>query len=255
MNQRSHILALLNLKAVVPALRDLAEISEEWRKNLQGMDLRLKISFASEPWQEFILRQQNIHDLGNASNSLSLWFPTANQINKAFDGNPYAIALPCGNFSGLRQLSKVTALLKDMETWLRPDEKSLQKPGRLDAYSNVTLRLITRGVAVLAQEEEVSRELIQHGPYGLVLFSIAGSDHSSWIWIKPEGTIAGSGKPPKIPDSEIIFTNASIARTAILKKLDHQAAVGTGEIQIRGHAPLGDFAGLVMERIDLYLKT
>jgi|GEM_PF-5765111 len=256
MNQRAHLIALLNLEAVVPVLRDLGEISEEWRKSLQGLDLRLKIAFATEPWQEFVIRDGTIWDAENASspNILALWFPTANQINRAFDNNPFAIALPWGNVGGLRQIPKITALLKDLETWLRPNEENLRKSGHLDAFTTITFRLLTRGAAILANNEDASRHLTQHGPYGLVLFSIAGNTHSSWVWLKPDETTSGRGTPPKTPDAEITFANTTVARTALLKKLDHQAAVGAGKIQIRGHATLGDLAGLVMERIDLYLK-
>ncbi len=52
----------------------------------------------------------------------------------------------------------------------------------------------------------------------------------------------------------ISFGDRATADAAMLGTLDNNAAVGLGRIDVRGLVPLADGLGMVMDRVDGYLK-
>lgn len=247
MTQHKNILARLHLHAVFPTLEDLSELSPSWKAEADKINVRLQMAFGFQKSASVLLGNE-------ASSSLLLWFSNAENINKAFENRGVPVALPFGTPTSLSKIGKVSQLLKQMEAYLRPSEDSLRNTNSLYLHSQLTVRLLARAAGVLLDQESESIQLKKDGPQGIVQFSILESEPVAWLSIRPEQILYGPGKSLRPPDSEICFCDLSALRLAALNQLDQQVAVGTGKISIHGHVPLADLAGLVMDRIALYLK-
>jgi hypothetical protein len=67
---------------------------------------------------------------------------------------------------------------------------------------------------------------------------------------------SGEGTIPNglAPDVVITFCDRATGDAAMLGRLDPNAAVGLGKVDVRGLIPLADGLSLVMDRVETYLK-
>lgn len=256
--QLESILAHLHLQAVLPALEDLCEHSIEIQKLLTHGNFFLRFHVLFGP--ETILAFQNgkIRKIENNppfSNSLTLHFLTCSQLNKMFLKRGISIPLPSCQLWNLPKLKTFQRIASEMESSLKSSDKALEQPEMLHRYACMTLRLMVRAAVVLVEQEKKSREILQSGPSGIVQFEIANRPAGAcWLEWKDDRIKMVPGFSRLTPDTSITFKNPSILRQAALNQLDSQAAIGHGDIVVKGLIPLADTVGLVLERIALYLE-
>jgi hypothetical protein len=116
----------------------------------------------------------------------------------------------------------------------------------------------------LSGRDVVMRQLLMAGPSGRAVVRIAprGVVHREslslpavgWVEVCHGGLRWGWGEPAVAADVEIIFRNEVTAAAALRGELDQLAALGRGDVVVRGLVPLAETLGLVMDRLGLYFK-
>ena len=76
----------------------------------------------------------------------------------------------------------------------------------------------------------------------------------AWMEVRPGAVRWGAGESPAAVDVEITFRDEATAAAALRGQLDQLAALGRGDIVVRGLVPLAEKLGLVMDRLDLYFR-
>jgi len=123
-------------------------------------------------------------------------------------------------------------------------------------------RVALAATAALSGRDAVMRGLLAAGPSGQAVVrirprAVARSERSappSIAWVNVQAGVLswGQGESPVATDVEIVFRDEATAAAALRGQLDQLAALGRGDIVVRGLVPLAETLGLVMDRLDLY---
>ena len=113
--------------------------------------------------------------------------------------------------------------------------------------------LLARGLVELVQtQRECSGQLHRFGDF---LVAMQVSDQvSSWFGYRQGEFSAGTGEPPYRADTTIRFRDIPVAAAAAAGTLDQLAAVGVGDIEVRGRLGLADLIDVLLNRIGVYLQ-
>ncbi|MFH1498048.1 MAG: hypothetical protein ABII82_09515 [Verrucomicrobiota bacterium] len=247
--------AALHLHAVLPALAVLAPRDPAFAGILAGPDTAVTLRVPGlEPTRvERSAGRLTVHHR-SCPGGLLLHFPTAGQFVRATARLP-ALALPVAGIAGLptaRRLlesagQRLEAVLTDRDAVRRDDTFArLHVPAALTvavAGGAVWLRRHPDGPALHARFEG-----------RLVRFTAVDPEFSVWLDLAPRIPAWGVGPAPRAADADVRFADLPTAVGELLHENDSLAALGHGRLQIRGHLPLAEQIGLVMQKVDRILQ-
>lgn len=238
------ILAHLNLRAVLPAMEDLAVYSQEARELVKDWNFSLRMGILGRVRKEIIF--------GRGGVSLDVWYFSAAQVNRMFEGK-FVWPVLTGNLFQVGKLNKIQKLSKILENYLRPSEAALKDEKFLRAHAAMMLGVLARGAAVMRELDEKARSIFL--PDGVAVFEVEGTDAACCLKILEGKIIFENGESYPKPDVRITFCDPMALVEASRQKLDSLAAVGLGRVKIFGLAPMADALELIMDRIGVYLKV
>ena len=126
--------------------------------------------------------------------------------------------------------------------------------GNRGGWTALQFRLALATTAEMSGRDAVMRELLTKGPPGRAVVRIGSCDALAWVEVRHGALSWGRGVSPIGPDVEIIFRDEATAAAALRGQLDQLAALGRGDIVVRGLVPLAETLGRVMDRLGLYFR-
>jgi hypothetical protein len=252
--------ATLTLEAALPALALLAPHDAELRRaasgprpfavtlSVRGLASRRRLAFAPDGT---VTTDDSTTPGAPASSrhpfprDLRLWFPTANQFLRATANRP-ALALPHGNLAALGQLSRFKAAGRRLEQLLRDPAVH----PALFAYGNLAVGL-AGACAWLRHHPDAPARRAALGD-GLLTFACPALPAP--LWIDLAALTSGTGPAPRPPVAELTFATLGTLLAELAHTLDALAALGGGELRIRGHLLIAERLSLVLNEVSRLLN-
>lgn len=254
-----HIQVRLFLHAVFPALDDVIKASPKAQALLEGRGKRFSVCFKTRSGvsASYFFSHEGCEYLssGGSTAGIELLFLSDGHAASTFLEKPALPPIPLKGFSGLNHMKTFTALTDEMRNWLKPTEEQLAEEAFRSVFVSMTLQLAMRAVVQLGRFERRTHDLVVSGPQGLAAFQLGDDGEPVWIRLSTDQMECGRGKLPGEPDTRVIFHDSMVAAQALQDKVDSMAAVGRGQIEVRGMAPLADHLNYLMEQVQPYLES
>ena len=256
---RPQTLARLHLHAVLPALEDLAALSPEVRDLAARWPFSLRLQLLHGPSATLTspgdgtLRVTPGH---TAPSRLTLTFLTANQLNRTFLNQGALPPVPTGGAWRLLKVRPFVALTKHLDAVLQATPAALADERFRLLHLRLLFRVLVGATPIVAEADAVARHSLSHTPPGTLELRVPSLNligHLRWA----DGRLtSGFGPLPDraTPDAVLTFVDLPTADDALLGRLDPNAAVGLGRVEIRGLVPLIDGLSVVMDRVEGYIK-
>jgi len=239
----------LLMEAVLGRLPELCASCEQARSALAGRAFRLRLRTVSGLGTGFNFQDGRceIEALDTPTPDIELLFLRENQANRCLLGDRATPPIPIhgayrkGSLDAFRKAAACLQEALDGEPIVTPEERL-----------GLLLAVVLASLQILCEAETPTRRQALSGPQGLLQI---GTEHARW-WVdlrKGAGTW-GAGEPPAAPDCIVEFADTATALAAVQDELDNLAAVGLGQVRIRGNIPLADQAGLLMSHVNDYLR-
>ena len=248
---RATTVSHLYLRAVLPAVAELPAALAEAREIARGWRLPVRFALCGGP--ATTVRPPGM----NTGSPLTLLFFTPGQVNRTFANQPTPPPLPLGPLWRAAGLRPFLALTKLLQRTLEPTpaELAAASPEFHDAHLRLTFGVLLRAIPVLGAEDGPSRVALAHAPVGTVAVEAPALDLRGWVrWDGQGEPTSAVGPSPGPPDVTLRFTDRVTLADALAGRLDPLAAVALGRVVVRGLVPLADALGVVMDRVEHYLK-
>lgn len=235
---RDRLAAHLFLEAVLPAFEELPMVSAPARALVAGWNCAVELAVRNLGRATMHFRDGAILVSPNEKNkpALSLFFLSPRHLVQQMKGNKMALPFPGRGFFRLTTLmhfQKVSALF----------EKEIEHQPRL------LLSVAMAAMKSLSEHDPETREILRAAPSGLAQFGIPASELFGWIENKSGRLFSGRGRAPRLPDVTIEFRDETTALAALRGELDELAAMGAGDLRVRGLIPLAEILGVVADRV------
>jgi hypothetical protein len=256
---REALLARLHLHAVLPALEELARLVPAARDLAAQWTFSLRLQLAGGPAATLVSPGDGtltVHRHGAAPAQLVLQFFSPAQLNRTFLNQRALPPLPTAGFWRVAKVATFTRLAKELDAVLQPAPGALDDPGFLERHLRLLFKVLMGALPVVAEGDPVSGHTLSHTPDGTAQICLPAFELTAWArWARGrlttgEGDAPGSARP----DVVITFVDRATAGAALLGRLDPNAAVGLGTVDVRGLVPLADGLSLVMDRVEVFLK-
>lgn len=249
-------LAHLHLAAVLPALEDLVRLSPPAAELARGWNFPLRLRLRGGPQATIVPRDGSIAVTLDPPprGALTLNFLSARQLNRTFLRQPALPPAPTGALWHLFQLQRFTKLTQRLDAALQPTREALRDPAVMERHLQLLFKVLIGALPVLAAHDPVAGHTLASTPPGVGAIRMDGLGLRGWMRWDGRRLVAAPGDAPSPPDVQISFRDAPTASAALRGELDAMAAVGLGQIQIRGLIPLADGLSVAMDRVESYLK-
>ena len=128
---------------------------------------------------------------------------------------------------------------------------------RLLRKTLITLYSAVAGLNGLSRLDTFTRDLMHHLPKGLIRISIGGVegqvatlgiDDGSMLWLDSGASLDGYSV-------DFTFKNIHTAWMCVANLADNLAAVGKGDIKLRGYVPMADGFNHMLDRLQMFVKV
>jgi hypothetical protein len=243
------LLAALHLEAVLPALALLAPHDAELRRSAAGArPFAVALAVRGVPGARR-LAFAPAGDITTASagqhGDLRLWFPAATQFLRVVNQQP-ALVLPLGGWSSLGQSGRFAAAGRRLDTLLRDPHEN----PALFAYGNLAVGLAGAATWLRLHPEGAARR----ARLGEGVITFACPALPAPLWLDLRTLTSGIGAAPRPPVTEVTFADLPTLMAELEHRLDALAALGGGELRIRGHLPVAESVGLVLNEVSRLLN-
>ena len=246
----SALLAALYLEAVLPVLPHLAAHDGPLAATLAGPDLAVSLLAPGGLRTRLALT-------GGATTvthvpcpgDLRLWFPTAAQVVRAFDGQKRpALALPVGGFFKLLRARRLVAAGARLETLLNTRAAPHLA---LHAWGNLLVGIAAGAVWLRRHPDGPALHRRLGGGLGVLNCPAFPAP----IWFDAATLSWGVGPPPGPVRVAITFARMEVVLAELDQRLDAPAALGLGDLRIEGYLPLAEQLGIVMLQAGKHMKN
>ena len=242
--EEKRLIARLHLDAVLPAMALLAPHDAPLRTAVGGRrDLPISFEVKDVGNSALTLGRDGTvaaHPAGHRpGGALRLWFSSPQQFLQS-TANQAALPLPLGGWSRLGEVSRLREAGRRVESLLR--DRSIDPV--LFGFGNLAVGLAATTVWLREHPAGAAQRPALHD--GVVTFSCP--DLPADLWIDCRELTSGRGDPPRAPLAEVTLRDLDTLVAELDQRLDSLAALGGGEIRIRGHL-------LVVDRLNLILAA
>ncbi|MCP4748604.1 MAG: SCP2 sterol-binding domain-containing protein [Desulfobacteraceae bacterium] len=247
------IKACLNLYAVLKNLEELvhhdaeaAKMAKDWRIVIQFFVRKGPCAFIG-----FKNGRCSVFRGYHSKPDVKLWFQSPAHLNRMIhgDSNPFPL-------KGFRQLGfltkKFTKLTDKLERYLKPKETDLKDPSFLALNTRMIFYTAAFAVRELAFHDPVGKLLHATMLNGTIAMEIVPDGPAVQIRFD-NGSIVISKSRPDSPMALMQFDGIEIANKFLNGKLDASSAISNGRVRIRGHIPMLETMGTILDRMPQYL--
>lgn len=254
--EREDLVARLHLHAVLPALEDLARLDPVTQKLIRGWDFSLRLQ-APGGLAATVVSQAGairVYPAGGPAPKLALQFFSSAHVNRTFLGQKALPPLPVSGFWRLGKVKTFTALTERLDEALQPAPEALTDEAFETLHLILLFRVLIGSIPIVGMGDAPCRHGLGHTPRGIAEIRAPALGASGWVSWDGAQLTSGMGASAAPPDVIITFIDRATAAAALLGRLDPNAAVALGNVEVRGLVPLADGLSLVMDRAEFYLK-
>lgn len=241
--------ALLALEAALPALGLLAPHDADLRRAAAGpRDFAVALSARGVPAAcrlAFAADGSVSAAALSRGGDLRLWFPSAAQFLRA-TAQKTALALPLGGWTSLGQLGRFQAAGARLDALLRDASVA----PALFAYGNLAVGL----AGACAWLRHAPTAPAHRAALGDGVITFACPALPAPLWIDLGALASGVGPAPRPPVAELTFADLDTLLAELDHSLDALAALGGGELRIRGHLLIAERLSLVLNEVSRLLN-
>lgn len=248
------IRAHLNLYAVLQNLEDLIKLDPEMAEFTRDWRISIQFSVRGGPAAYVEFREGSCrHGRGaHPHPGIRLFFLSPKHLNDMFEG--HGTPIPLKGFTKLGFLQKKFAKLTErLEYHLKPEQNRLSDPGFLKANTTMMLYTAVHAVTELALLEPTSREIAASTPNGAIQIGVLPEGPYAHL-VFERGAVTAAKGAAEHPSATMSFRNMEVANNLLGGRLDAFQAVALGDVQLRGLLPIIDNAGLILDRVGMYLS-
>jgi len=252
------LLAALYLEAVLPAIPLLAACDASMASMLEGSDFAVVFSTVGHLRARLEIQGNTCSATKGAEaigrpGDLHLWFPSAAQVVRAFDGrHRFALALPVGGWHRLPQTRRIAAAGNRLEVLLNCRPAPAAPDLALHAWGRLAVALAA------------SASWLRHHPKGPDTRARLGTGIATFdcpafpakLWINLDKLTTGSGPLPAQAEAVvgIVFADLDTVLAELDHRLDAPAAIGLGTLRLTGKVPLAESLGLILLKVGKLLQ-
>ncbi len=249
------VISRLHLRAVLPLLEDIAAYDQPLQKDTAGWNGVLQLQLpGGEPATALVFRKGklNIFKGDYPGRKVTLTFKNARQLNEVFQGKSNKNPMP--NLQAvfhLVKLLKIDRVLGRLEYYLKPKDDLLNDKDIFALCVKLSIYALTFGIKEVGEHDPELRITSPYLPNGTLGINVIGGP-SSHITVRNGKFYPGKGAAHK-PNATLEICDLKTAWAMIQGELDLFAAVGLGDIKMRGFIPLIDGINPLMDRLSFYL--
>ncbi len=246
--------AHLNLHAILPNLEELVSFDPEIRQLVGTWDIAVAFAVRGGPQAHVSLRNGQCRvDRGSGQRTnVKLWFTSPRHLNDMFDGkgNP----IPLKGFTRLGFMKSEFPKLTDrLEYYLRGSDAAAQDERIHEFVTRCMLYTAVFGLAELATLDPAVADLVAHTPNGTAEFKVLPDGPTAYLVHQDGAFTAGKG-PAESPNVRMQFRDVKVCNDLLNGRVDAFAAMGRGDVVIKGFLPLADQLSAMLEYLEPYLK-
>lgn len=244
------LLANLYADAVLPCLAELLVLEPQAVKVAGPDPWQVALEIPGRKPVQLTYADGELVSPETASRPLRLRFRSARHFSRTCTGESRWPPIPVGGWAQLPRIGRFSALTRHLNEVMEIGAGYGEVRAQLLFGS-----LLVRALAVLCLGQPEAAALIRR--FGEITFAFAiGGQSLSWFKSAPEQNhYAGfPGASPEPTTLTIEFESLDVARLAAEGRLDQFAAIGLGQVKVRGLTPLGDALDTLLDRIDHYLQ-
>lgn len=240
---RDEIAAALYLRAVLPAFEELARVSPRAQELMTDWNCAVEFAVCGQGGATVRFNASSASVLPErcADAAISLFFLSASQLVKQFEGAGFSLPLPRRGMFRLASLLRFQRLGKILEE-------------ELEQHPRLLMGVALASLQPLIEHDAKARELMRECPVGLAELCIPSQKLFGWVEWGGSKMRWGRGRAPRAAEVVISFRDEVTALAALRGELDEWAAIGAGKLTVCGLVPLAETLGLVMSRADCYLE-
>lgn len=237
------IAASLYLRAVLPAFEELAQVSPRARALMADWNCGVEFAVLGQGGAAVLFKSGTVSVLPERCREavISLFFLSPRQLVKQFAGKGFSLPLPRRGIWRLASLHRFNRLGKILEQ-------------ELEQHPRLLLSVALGSLQPLIEQDARAREWMRDCPPGLAEFGIPSQELFAWVEWRAGKIKWGRGRAPRVADVSVSFRDEKLALAALRGELDELAAIGAGELVVRGLVPLAETLGVVMARADKYIE-
>ncbi|MGE5396320.1 MAG: hypothetical protein ACM3MK_02145 [Chitinophagales bacterium] len=252
-----NVLASLHLGAVLPLLQDVVEYDGEARQLVKDWDFVVQFQLpGGNPSTALVFQKGKLTTQPGPyqGSKVTLTFKTPAFLNEVFQGK--TTKQPSPNLNALfhvKELKQVDQLTGKLEYYLKPSEELLKNPEIFAFCVRMNLYAVAFGIKYVAENDPEMLPVAHHMPDGVVELRVLNGPAAH---IKVEhGRFTSCRGPVQNPNAFLELKDVQTAWALFSGNLDLFAAVGCGDIKLRGFIPLLDGVSPLMDRLTLYLGS
>lgn len=242
--EKSHddLAARLYLQAVLPAMEELAQVSPRARALIAGWDCAVEFAVVGQGGAAVRFRDGMVSVLRERYReaAISLWFVSSRQLVNQFTGLGFSLPLPRRGIFRMASLWRFHRVGKILEE-------------ELEQHPQLLLSVALGSMGPLVEDDAKARELMRDCPAGVAEFGVPTCGLFGWVEWRNGEIKWGRGRAARAADVTVQFHDERIALAALRGELDEWAAIGAGDLTVRGLVPLAESLGAVMERAEGYV--
>jgi hypothetical protein len=183
--------------------------------------------------------------------SIKLWFPSVEKFNAMIDGT--ATPVPVSGFHHigflLGNFTKLTDLLSE---YLRPTPEKLEDPVFFERSTTLMLYVIGRAIVQIGNHDQVGMFSASNITDGKIKLGV-GDQLAVAIHCRDHHLMFNPNPSEENITSQMVFDSIHTARDLFDGRINAIAAVGMGQVRIKGMISQVDNVNRILDRVAIYL--
>ncbi|HOO57418.1 MAG TPA: hypothetical protein PLN69_11380 [bacterium] len=252
--EKEKVLSGIYLKAVLPLLEEVVEYDETAAKLIRKWKASVMFHVSDGPAVTLKFRKGKVEVVPGkvALPTIAMWFTSAEKLNRMFAGENVIPVV----WKGIRHvllLKRFTQLTDRLNYYMQPTEEVVKDPKDKVFVVKLLMLAALRGAIEVAENDPHMAEIAETIPSGTIQMRILEGGSSAYVIQGEEGLSYGLGEAPVAPDAIMEFKNPDVALGVFQGTTDSMAALGAGDIRIRGLIPMVDNFNALLDGLTKYL--
>lgn len=184
----------------------------------------------------------------------TLFFLSDRHLVGLFEQRKWAVPLFLPGPQTIRGLFHFARLAKRLDHLTNPKSSPDLNPTDRQVALRVLLEISLRGSVVLSERMPSLTKSFPSNREVFMELGVKSMGYSRFLSWNGRVLRMESGTEGHRPSVRLFFRNEEVALAALSERLDPQAAVGLGDIEMEGFFPLADALNGVLSRLSLYLR-